>query len=122
MNTIPGDGIPAAVGLDIGMDGGGLSSAQKQSAYLDLANKLGVAGAGMPGGIFGEWKIKFAPANGTFSGSFRHPVTRRSVVFEGVVFQKQGNAAGGFVFPGSAGVPGSAGSVEMSVQLGVGLE
>jgi hypothetical protein len=53
-----------------------------------------------PEGTIGasQMKITFVPASGLFSGSFLHPVSKKTVTFSGAAFQKTGQALGSFLY------------------------
>jgi hypothetical protein len=67
---------------------GGLSATSALTVY---AAPEGVAGAN-------QLKISFVASAGTFSGSFLHPVSKKTVTLSGVAFQKTGQALGSFLY------------------------
>ncbi len=117
VNTVPGDSLPSAAIVKIVLGGGGLSNEGSRTASVDLNNRLRLVGSDSGDNLFKSWVVKFSALTGGFSGSFIHPTTNKRVLFDGIVFQKTGDAIGGFVYEGTDSNPRSDGYVEMTLQL-----
>lgn len=71
---------------------GNLEPAVTEPATLDPANRVHVSSEALK-----SLKLSINATNGRFSGSFVHPVTRKSTSFKGVIFQKQNGGFGYFL-------------------------
>jgi hypothetical protein len=71
--------------------GGNLGSMLSNSVTVASDNSVTILSGGVT-----SLTLKLAPKNGTFSGTFLHPLTNKKVKFQGVVLQLQDFGAGFF--------------------------
>ena len=101
-NTVLGAavvGVSApAENIRITLADGALPEETLNMAALSATSTVTVyaAPAGTTGAV--QLKVAFVSAAGTFSGTFLHPVSKKSVTFSGVAFQKTGQALGAFTY------------------------
>ncbi len=94
---------------------GSLTTLLDNRLSISAANLATIFGA-PTGGTAAQLLSVTLSANGTFTGSFRHPVSNKTTTFAGVVMQKTQTASGYFMGLPSTGTITQSGSVTISPQ------
>ncbi|MEY5010420.1 MAG: hypothetical protein RLZZ253_1559 [Verrucomicrobiota bacterium] len=95
--SVVGVAAPAA-NLQITLADGMLPDETLNTGALSALNAVTVYTA--PEGTIGasQMRVTFVSSSGLFSGSFLHPVSKKTVTFSGAAFQKTGQALGSFLY------------------------
>ncbi len=117
LNSVTTDAIPDFLTLNLALSGGSLTQGAGNVVKLAAANVVTILGAASGSQAAVGLKLAFVTADGTFSGSFTHPVSKKAVTFAGVVLQKQRCASGFFTFtpPTPVGAATTVGTVDVVV-------
>ena len=108
---VPGLQAPA-VNLSVLTSGGWLSGATPYEASMNATSVVTAVGAAAKD----RFKLNFTSTSGAFTGSFIHPETKKTLKFEGVVFQKTLSARGNFSSPSpKSAEPPKIGSISITI-------